>query len=101
MYIVSLHYIRPLAELELHLAAHRAWLDQHYAANLILASGPKVPRSGGVILVRAMPRAQLDALLAGDPFALAGIATHDVTEFNATRQHPALAATGLLDTPAA
>jgi len=47
-----------------------------------------------------MPREQLDALLAGDPFALAGVVTHEVTEFNATKQHPALAATGLLDTSA-
>lgn len=100
MYIVSLHYDqRPLAEVDAQLEAHRAWLDRHYAAGEFLASGPKVPRTGGVILVRAMPRARLDALLADDPFARAGVARHEVIEFLASKQHPAVAATGLLDAP--
>jgi len=58
-----------------------------------------VPRSGGVILVRAIPRERLDALLASDPFSLAGLVTHEIIEFNPTKQHPTLEVTGLLETP--
>lgn len=101
MYIVNLTYLRPLADLDSLLPAHRTWLDQHYADQVFLASGAKVPRTGGIILVRAIPRAQLDALLATDPFAQAGAAAYDVIEFNPVKQHPALAATGLLDAPPA
>lgn len=100
MYFVSLHYLRSLNEVEAHLSAHRAWLDRHYASGELLASGPKVPRTGGVLLVRAMPRPRLDALLASDPFAQAGVAKYEITEFEPTKQHPALAATGMLDAPA-
>jgi uncharacterized protein YciI len=98
MYIVHLNYTCP-AEVDTHLEAHRAWLDRHYACAAFLASGPKTPRTGGVILVRAMLRSQLNALLAQDPFAQAGVADYEVVEFTPNKQHPTLAATGLLDTP--
>ncbi|MCU6500238.1 hypothetical protein LPN04_20805 [Rugamonas sp. A1-17] len=39
-----------------------------------------------------LSRAELDGLLALDPFARNGIASYQVTEFTATKHHPALAA---------
>ncbi|GJJ03756.1 hypothetical protein RugamoR64_42940 [Duganella rhizosphaerae] len=93
MYIVNLTYLKPLAEIEVHLAAHRAFLDEQYAHEMFLASGPKNPRDGGVIIVSGrLSRAELDGLLARDPFAQNGIASYQVTEFEATKRHPALAA---------
>jgi len=93
MYIVNLTYLKPLAEIEVHLAAHRAFLDAQYAREVFLASGPKNPRDGGVIIVSGrLSRAELDGLLAQDPFAQNGIASYQVTEFEATKHHPALAA---------
>lgn len=93
MYIVNLTYLKPLAEIEAHLAAHRAFLDAQYARGMFLASGPKNPRDGGVIIVSGrLPRAELDGLLAQDPFAQNGIAGYQVTQFEATKHHPALAA---------
>jgi len=93
MYIVNLTYLKPLAELEAHLAAHRVFLDEQYAREMFLASGPRNPRDGGVILASGkLSRAELDGLLALDPFARNGIASYHVTEFTATKHHPALAA---------
>lgn len=93
MYIVNLTYLKPLAEIEVHLAAHRAFLDLQYAREMFLASGPKKPRDGGVIVASGrLSRAELDGLLAQDPFAQNGIASYHVTEFEATKHHPALAA---------
>ncbi|MDD7039160.1 MAG: YciI family protein, partial [Alistipes senegalensis] len=48
MFIVRLTYKKPLAEVERHLAAHREYLDRHYADGAFLCSGPQNPRSGGI-----------------------------------------------------
>lgn len=80
MFIVSLTYTAPLAAVDALLDAHVAWLEQGYADGLFLASGRKVPRSGGVILARG-ERPRLEQRLAEDPFARAGVAQYDITEF--------------------
>lgn len=91
MYIVNLTYLKPLAEIEAHLAAHREFLDAQYAREIFMASGPKNPRDGGLIVVSGrLSRAELDSLLKQDPFAQNGVASYQVTEFTATKHHPAL-----------
>lgn len=97
MYIVSLTYTAPLSRIDALLAEHVRWLEAAYRDGLLLASGRKVPRDGGVILARAMPRAALDELIAADPFARAGVARYDIIEFTPTMTADALAS--LRDTP--
>ncbi|BAK75234.1 YCII-related protein [Pseudogulbenkiania sp. NH8B] len=80
MFIVSLSYTAPLAAVDALLDAHVAWLQRGYADGAFLASGRKVPRNGGVILARG-ERAALEQRLAEDPFAQAGLAQYDITEF--------------------
>jgi len=81
VFIVSITYTRPLDQVDRHLDAHRDWLKQQYAAGYFLASGRKVPRTGGVILSTVDDRERLQAIIAGDPFRLAGVADYEVTEF--------------------
>jgi uncharacterized protein YciI len=88
MFVVSLTYTRPLAEVDALLEAHVAWLKQGYAAGIAIASGRKVPRVGGVILARGA-RAEVEAWLAQDPFAVGGVAHYDMIEFA-----PSMAAPG-------
>lgn len=85
MYVVDLTYVVPLEEIDALIPAHIAWLDQQYAAGHFLASGRKVPRTGGVILAAGMERAALDAILATDPFQEHRVARVTVTEFQATK----------------
>ncbi|MBB5956216.1 uncharacterized protein YciI [Saccharothrix tamanrassetensis] len=91
MYVVLLEYIKPLAEVDYALPEHVDWLNKQYEAGRFLASGRQVPRVGGVIIVRPMPRGRLDALLATDPFAQQKLARYRVVEFEATRTAPELA----------
>lgn len=86
MFILLLTYKKPLAEVDRHLAAHREYLDRHYAAGTFLCSGPQNPRTGGVILCRAADRAAVDALTAEDPFRIYGVADYAITEFTPTKQ---------------
>lgn len=82
MFIVSLNYKVPLTEIDRLQAAHVEWLKACYAEGILVASGPKKPRTGGIIIARGS-RDVLDASLAADPFAKAGAAEYDVTEFTA------------------
>jgi len=92
MFIISLSYTAPLAEVDAHLGAHREFLAAQYASGSFLMSGRKVPRDGGIIVASAPSRAALEAVLAEDPFARAGLARYEVTEFVPTMTAEALSA---------
>lgn len=53
MFIVSLTYHASLEQIDAYLAEHVAFLKEQYAQGHFLASGRKVPRTGGIILARA------------------------------------------------
>lgn len=89
MFVIALTYLRPLDELDAIMSQHVVWLKKHYESGLFIASGRQVPRKGGVILARSGNRADLDAILAQDPFVKSGCARADVVEFT-----PSMTATG-------
>ncbi|MFB9982725.1 YciI family protein [Mesorhizobium kowhaii] len=80
MFVVSLNYKVPLTEIDRLQAAHVEWLKACYADGIFVASGPKKPRTGGIIIAQC-PREVLDARLAADPFAMANAADYEVIEF--------------------
>ncbi|WP_022662816.1 YciI family protein [Paucidesulfovibrio longus] len=92
MFIVSLTYLKPLEVIDSLLEEHVAWLKANYADGVLLASGRKVPRTGGILLARAESREALDAVLAGDPFHREGAARYEVIEFAASMAAPGLEA---------
>ncbi len=81
MFIVSLAYKVELSEVDNHIEAHIAYLHKYYDLGKFIASGRKVPRTGGIILVNANDRNELDAILAEDPFHISGVANYEITEF--------------------
>ncbi|MFM5313194.1 YciI family protein [Aeromonas caviae] len=81
MFVVTLTYVKPLAEIGALIPAHIAWLERQYAAGHFLASGRRVPRVGGVILAQGVSRDALEAMLAEDPFKQAEAADYQVVEF--------------------
>jgi uncharacterized protein YciI len=88
--VIDLTYIVDLAEVEVHMEAHRAFLQRQYEAGMFLASGRKEPRTGGVILATG-DRSALQCVLADDPFNRHGIASYTVTAFLPTMTSPELA----------
>lgn len=90
MFVVVLTYRADLARVDEALQDHIAWLDRQYADGVFLASGPRVPRVGGVILAGGLSREDLDRRLAEDPFQGLGLAEYAVTEFVASRTAPGL-----------
>ncbi len=90
MFVIMVNYIKPLGEIDAHLETHRKFLDEGYAKGYFLASGPRVPRTGGVILAQAPSIEELKALVSQDPFNLAGVATYDIVEFAVLKSDPRL-----------
>ena len=91
MFIISLTYHKPLEEVDAHLNAHVEFLKSNYAKGFFLASGRKTPRTGGIILARAVNRAEIESIIACDPFAIHDVATYEITEFTPSMTSPDLA----------
>ncbi|WP_368761302.1 YciI family protein, partial [Klebsiella quasipneumoniae] len=63
IYVVVLTYIKPLEEIDNAIPAHVEWLKKCYADGLFLASGRRIPRTGGVILAKCDSREILESRL--------------------------------------
>ncbi|MGD9958989.1 YciI family protein [Nocardioides sp.] len=85
VFVLVVTYTAPLSAIDAMMPAHRRFLDEHFAAGEFLASGPRAPRTGGVIIARAADRDAIWALIAADPFTRDGLATYDVHAFLPTR----------------
>lgn len=85
MVIAILTYRKPLAEVDRFLQAHRDFLDRYYAEGKLIASGPRIPREGGVIMIKAESRSTAEEILAQDPFRINGIADYNLVEFTPTK----------------
>ncbi|MDC7225102.1 MAG: YciI family protein [Spirochaetales bacterium] len=72
MFIISLNYKADLQEVDKHLEAHGEYLKEEYRKGNFIASGRKVPRTGGVILSRIEEEGELEEVLRRDPFYRAG-----------------------------
>lgn len=89
MFIVSVTYQQPLEVVDSHLAAHLAFLDRYFSQGTFIASGRKVPRTGGIILATGVTKEQLADILLEDPFSQHGVARYELTEFEPNRTGPA------------
>ncbi len=81
MFVVSITYKVDLSEVDKYLAEHIEFLDKFYEQGNFLASGRKVPRTGGIILAKADDKEALNVILAEAPFYKNGLAEYEVTEF--------------------
>ncbi|MBX3474967.1 MAG: hypothetical protein KF754_11335 [Planctomycetes bacterium] len=81
-FVVTIDYMRTLPEIEAATPDHRAWLRGLLDAGHLLASGPFVPRSGGMLLVRAQTQEALERMLLEDPFAKLHLAMYTIREWN-------------------
>ena len=90
MFIIDLNYVAPLEELDKHMFDHVQYLKKYYEQNLFLASGRKVPRTGGIILCIAESEKEVNKIITEDPFYKLKLAEFKVTEFLTSQSHPAL-----------
>ena len=92
MFLISVNYTSSLDQIDLFLEEHIDFLKKQYEKKLFIASGRKIPRTGGVILARVKNRKALDAIIEEDPFFIHGLAEYEVTEFLPSMTLPEFAA---------
>ena len=81
MFIISLNYIKSLEEIDSFLDEHVIFLKKQYKENNFIASGRKVPRTGGIILSKLDNIEDLEKVLNQDPFKINNIAHYEIQEF--------------------
>lgn len=90
MFIINLNYIVPLETLDAHMTDHVKFLRKYYKQNVFVASGRKVPRTGGIILAMAKSKDEMERIIAEDPFYRLKLAEFTITEFLTSQYHPEL-----------
>ncbi|MGR6874351.1 YciI family protein [Pseudomonas sp. HK3] len=81
MFIIALTYKVDLSEVDKHIENHVAFLEKYYAKGSFIASGRKVPRTGGVILAKASSLNEVEKIIKEDPFYVEDLADYEITEF--------------------
>ena len=79
-FLINLRYLVPLEKVQEITPEHRAYLKTNYDAGILLFSGPRVPRTGGVLFARAEDVLVIEEMISQDPFKTRGIAEYEVIE---------------------
>ncbi len=85
MFIINITYKVDLNEVDKHLEAHVAFLNKHYELKNFLASGRKVPRSGGIIIANAPSKLTVEQIIEEDPFKQYNLADYHIIEFTPSK----------------
>ncbi|MCF8480682.1 MAG: YciI family protein [Rhodospirillum sp.] len=88
LFVVDLSYKVPMETIQTVLEAHMGFVRRCYDAGVFIASGPKEPRTGGVVIAKARDEASLWTLLAEDPFVIKDMVEMTLTPFHPSRVEP-------------
>ncbi|MEM9078710.1 MAG: YciI family protein [Bacteroidota bacterium] len=81
MFIINLTYKTELEKVDQFLEEHIEYLNEQYELGHFLASGRKVPRTGGIILSNVKSKSELEEIIGKDPFKKNELADYELTEF--------------------
>ena len=83
MFIILLSYKTDLTEVDKYLPGHNLYLKKNQKSGAFICSGPRNPRTGGVILCRAENEEAVRAIVKEDPFVASGVADYELINFRA------------------
>ena len=81
MFIINITYKTALDKVDQYLNEHIEFLNKQYELGNFLASGRKVPRTGGIILSKVEEKSVLEQIIAQDPFKINELADYQLIEF--------------------
>ncbi len=87
-FIINLQFTQSFETFGDLVPAHRAFLQEGYDRGLLLMSGPKQDKTGGIIVARAESEQLLRELMSQDPYLIHGVAHHAITPFSAVKRAP-------------
>ena len=85
MFVMLLNYIKPLEEVDRVLPDHIPFLQKYFDEGKFICAGRQNPRVGGVIICKAVDRAEAEAIAAEDPFSIEKVAEYNIIEFDSSR----------------
>lgn len=85
-FIIDLEYQAPISEIEKHLDPHMDYIHAGRDKGYFISWGPKVPRTGGLIIAQAESREEIEDFCGTDPFVTEGVSKMTITEFVARRE---------------
>ncbi len=81
MFIINLTYKTQLEKVDKFLDEHIEYLNEQYELGNFIASGRKVPRTGGIIFSKINDKTKLQNIIEQDPFKINDLADYELTEF--------------------
>ena len=81
LFVLLIQYTAPLERIDSVLAQHRSFLQTGYDKGFLLASGPRAPREGGVIIGKFDDMAAAEKFSKSDPFAQQNLVRYEILEF--------------------
>lgn len=90
IFILDINYTSSLDAVDKLLEAHRAFIKQDHPGVVFLISGPKNPRTGGVIIAKASNREDIERCCNADPFVTGGVCEYHITEISPKNTLPEL-----------
>ena len=91
-FMIQLQFTQPFDTFADIVPAHRAFLQTGYDQRMLLMSGPKQDKTGGIIIARAESESRLREFMAQDPYLTHGLATHEFIPFAAAKRAPQIEA---------
>ena len=82
LFVCLVDYLGDLKDIDSNLAAHREFLKKGYEAGFLLASGPRNPRNGGLIIGRFKDLESVIEFSKQDPFTIKNLAKYNIIEFD-------------------
>jgi uncharacterized protein YciI len=80
-FIVEIHYRIPAEQIGEVVQEHRSYLKGGYEKGWLLFSGPKSPKTGGIVIARAPSLEDIQVFFSTDPYQVKGIADYRIIEF--------------------
>lgn len=87
-FLVFIHYKVPVEQLGETVKQHRDFLQTGYDRGWLLMSGPRNPKTGGIVVARAPSQADLVDFFKDDPYKILELADHEFMEFDPVKHQP-------------
>ena len=81
LFVCLVHYTKPLEQVTEHLQEHREYLKKGYEKGILLASGPRIPKDGGIIIGKFASKDEALQFAANDPYTHYDLAKYEILEF--------------------
>lgn len=90
LFIIEVDYTASLEVIDSIVGEHRAYLAKGYEQGFLLASGPRNPKTGGIIIGRFPSLESVQEFTKNDPYNLKNAATYNIIEFSPVLHNEAI-----------